>query len=60
MRGEIEKSIWIDAPRERVWTETGFSRLPAEVAARTYPQNEKGWRIPLGNIKAHVEAHVEG
>lgn len=41
-------------------TESGFSRLPAEVAARMYPQNDEGWRIQLGNIKAHVETHVEG
>lgn len=36
--------------------EAGFATLPAEIAARKYPDNERGWEIQTANIKAHVEA----
>lgn len=36
-------------------TETGFTDLPEEIAARKYPENVHGWELQLGNIKTHVE-----
>jgi hypothetical protein len=53
----IERSIWIAAPRERVWqavTEAGFESLSEDARKERLDQDGKGWEMVLENLEAYL------